>query len=164
MCDRSIKGGVPAFDAAGLAVKHTFERWDPLMGRVVSANPHDFGNWSNNYTILDLIGLDYPCAHGPCYPQVHAWSPTIPMVASEFSSTTSDRSTYAGSPNVTASRGDGGGVPENKASMSRSAGTWKPILTLEYVAGGFEWSGFDYKVCACLTLPLMRLCLVSHFR
>jgi beta-galactosidase len=95
--------------------------------------------------ILDLIGLDYPCAHGPCYPEVHAWSPTIPIIASEFSSTTSDRGTYAGSPNVTISRGDGGGVPENKQSMSRSAGVWKPILTLPYVSGGFEWSGFDYK-------------------
>ena len=36
-------------------------------------------------------------------------------------------------------------MPENKASMSRSASTWKPILTLPYVSGGFEWSGFDYK-------------------
>ena len=61
------------------------------------------------------------------------------MIASEFSSTTSDRGTYAGSPNVTERRGDGGGVPENKASMTRSAGTWKPILTLPYVSGGFEW-------------------------
>eukprot|EP01050_Picozoa_sp_SAG11_P002453 SAG11_NODE_124_length_15798_cov_14.675776_17_plen_67_part_00 len=24
------------------------------MGRVVSANPHDFGNWSNNYTCVRL--------------------------------------------------------------------------------------------------------------
>eukprot|EP01043_Picozoa_sp_COSAG02_P059190 COSAG02_NODE_7499_length_2984_cov_4.055113_2_plen_564_part_00 len=141
MCDRGIKGGVPAFDAAGLIDKRLFEKFDPAMGRVVSANPHDFGNWSNNYTILDLIGLDYPCAHGPCYQAVHEWSPTIPIIASEFSSTTSDRGTYARSPNVSEARGDGGGVPENKASMSRSAGVWKPILTLPYVSGGFEWSG-----------------------
>ena len=40
MCDRGIKGGVPAFDAAGLIDKRLFEKWDPLMGRVVSANPH----------------------------------------------------------------------------------------------------------------------------
>lgn len=141
MCDRGIKGGVPAFDAAGLIDKQIFEKFDPLMGRVVSANPHDFKNWSTNDTILDLIGLDYPCAHGPCYQQVHDWSPTIPIIASEFSSTTSDRGTYARSPNVTEARGDGGGVPENKASMSRSAEAWKPILTLPYVSGGFEWSG-----------------------
>ena len=141
MCDRGIKGGVPAFDAAGMIDKRLFEKFDPLMGRVVSANPHDFRNWSTNGTILDLIGLDYPCAHGPCYQQVHDWSPTIPIIASEFSSTTSDRETYAGSPNVTAARNDGGGIPENKASMSRSAEAWKPILTLPYVSGGFEWSG-----------------------
>ena len=68
--------------------------------RPVSANPHDFGNWSTNDTILDLIGLDYPCAHGPCYDRVHAIAPTHPMIGSEIGSTTSDRGVYAGSRNV----------------------------------------------------------------
>ena len=68
--------------------------------RPVSANPHDFGNWSTNGTILDLIGLDYPCTHGPCYDRVHAIAPTHPMIGSEMGSTTSDRGVYAGSRNV----------------------------------------------------------------
>lgn len=42
-------------------------------------------------------------------------------------------------------RGDGGGVPELAASMQRSAGCWLKVLTLPYVSGAFEWSGFDYK-------------------
>ena len=70
MCDRGIpKGpdGSPGWDYSGRLAKAVFKKWDPAMGRPVSANPHDFGNWSTNYTILDLIGLDYPCTHGPCY-------------------------------------------------------------------------------------------------
>jgi hypothetical protein len=60
-------------------------------------------------------------------------------------STTSDRSTYAGSRNVTIGRGDGGGIPENEASMSRSAEPWLRVLESPFVSGAFEWSGFDYK-------------------
>ena len=46
MCDQMIHGGVPAFNADGLMDKQIFQRWDPSMGRPVSANPHDFSNWS----------------------------------------------------------------------------------------------------------------------
>ena len=111
----------------------------------MSANPHDFGNWSTNETILDLIGIDYPCTHGPCYPLVHERAPSYPIIASEMGSTTSDRATYAGSKNVTVTRGDGGAIPENAASIGRHAATWERVLSLPYVSGAFEWSGFDYK-------------------
>jgi hypothetical protein len=65
LCDRGIPGGVPAFDAAGLIDKHLFEKYDPLMGRVVSANPHDFGNWSNNYTCV--TEPSHPCSMLLCF-------------------------------------------------------------------------------------------------
>ena len=36
-------------------------------------------------------------------------------------------------------------VPEVAASMQRSADCWLKVLTLPYVSGAFEWSGYDYK-------------------
>ena len=144
MCNDFITHHMWALTSS-LISKRIFEKWDPHMGRPVSANPHDFGNWSTNYTILDLIGLDYPCAHGPCYDHVHTIAPTYPIIGSEMGSTTSDRSIYPQSRNVSKARGDGGAVPENVASMARSAGCWEKVLDLPYVSGAFEWSGFDYK-------------------
>ena len=98
MCDRGIAKGpnnAPGWDYSGRKSKAIFQQWDPSMQRPVSANPHDFGNWSTNDTILDLIGLDYPCAHGPCYDRTHLIAPTIPIIGSEMGSTTSDRGVYA---------------------------------------------------------------------
>ena len=77
--------------------------------------------------------------------RVHEVAPTYPMIGSEMGSTTSDRGVYAGSSNVSRARGDGGAVPEIAASMQRSADCWLKVLTLPYVSGAFEWSGYDYK-------------------
>ena len=148
MCDRGIAKGPnnePGWDYSGRKSKAIFQQWDPSMQRPVSANPHDFGNWSTNYTILNLIGLDYPCAHGPCYDRTHLIAPTIPIIGSEMGSTTSDRGVYALSTNVSKGRGDGGAVPQIQASMQRSAGCWLPVMEHDYVSGAFEWSGFGER-------------------
>jgi hypothetical protein len=54
--EKGISGGVPAFDADGLIDKHIFERFDPLGGRPVSANPHDFRCVSHEQNAFSEIG------------------------------------------------------------------------------------------------------------
>ena len=68
------------------------------------------------------------------YDQFHAQYPTIPMFGSETASTLTTRGEYANnSERVFVS------------SYNLTEGAWKPIADRPFVAGGFAWTGFDYK-------------------
>lgn len=136
LCDR----GIPDYNGTARIAKRIFEQWDPAMGRPVSANPHDFLYWNRNGTMLDMIGIDYGLGG---YDTTHQLAPTFPIIGSEMGSATSDRGTFATAPNVSFIKGST--VPEDGHAMGKSAGAWLGVLTRPFVAGGFEWSGFDYK-------------------
>ena len=82
--------------------------------------------------VEDLQGCNYAPHH---YDQFHQAYPHLKMFGSEIGSNTSDRGIYttdipAG--HVSAYHGD----PEN---------SWQPVAVRPFIAGGFVWTGFDYR-------------------
>ena len=127
----------------GSAVKAVFKELDPLMQRPTSANL-DAGQtfpppvWYKD--TMDLVGFDYGTA------KYDAWLALVGAgklaISSETSSAQSDRGEY--------SYGDRGYIP---AYHTRDHGTgygndeyaWEGIMSRPRVAGGFTWTGWEYK-------------------
>ena len=82
-------------------------------------------------TVEDLIGVNY---YPNVYDSVHAKYPEKPMFGSETASTLTTR-----------------GVYENDktnawvTSYNMTDGSWEPVGSREWMAGSFDWTGFDYK-------------------
>jgi beta-galactosidase len=98
-------------------------------------------NWNNEAGVsepLDVVGFNYH----PEFPALfHAKHPKRPIVGSETSSAVSTRGEYASNTSAhTMSSYDGvvpwGATPEQ---------WWSQYGTDEYLAGGFAWTGFDYR-------------------
>jgi beta-galactosidase len=82
-------------------------------------------------TVEDLMGVNY---NTQVYDQFHAQYPAMPLFGSETASTLTTRGEYANDKErvfVT--------------SYNLTEGSWKPIADRPFVAGGFAWTGFDYK-------------------
>jgi len=117
---------------------------DPLGGRPVSANQN---GWLGPQTPLDLQGFDYGTGN---YDQWHSQAPNIPSMSSETSSAVSDRGEYADDPasgHVTGYDMDAPSWGETAEAawggIGVSAG--QGILTRPFVAGGWTWTGWDYR-------------------
>ena len=81
--------------------------------------------------VEDLMGVNY---NTQVYDQFHTLYPKIPLFGSETASTLTTRGEYE----------------NNKervfvSSYNLTEGAWKPIADRPFVAGGFAWTGFDYK-------------------
>lgn len=87
-------------------------------------------------TVLDLEGFNYTPEDYEKYHQLH---PDHPMFGSETASTTTTRGEYA-------RNNEKGYVPayDNDGTQTAEA-AWEPIAREPYNAGGFVWTGFDYK-------------------
>ncbi len=109
------------------------------------------GHGSYLSQVLDLEGFNYgPSGYAP-YHQAH---PDHPMFASETASTLTDRGEYS----VDKVHGY---VPAYDLEGSDNAeSAWEPIAEEPYNAGGFVWTGFDYKG---EPTPYEWPCVNSHF-
>lgn len=109
------------------------------------------GHGSYFSKVLDLEGFNY----GPGeYEPYHKAHPDHPMFASETASTLTDRGEYA-------SDKEHGYVPAYDIEGSNTAeDAWEPIAEEPYNAGGFVWTGFDYKG---EPTPYNWPCVNSHF-
>jgi beta-galactosidase len=128
-------------------IKHAFKTLDPHGQRVVSANQND---WIMDNSVLDLLGFDYATNN---YDKWHAAHPTYPVISSETSSAVGDRGEYANN-EATGHVSDYGteAVPWGQTTEKAWGGydegdlnNTQGILTRSFVAGGFTWTGFDYK-------------------
>ncbi|HLI47321.1 MAG TPA: DUF4982 domain-containing protein, partial [Chthonomonas sp.] len=95
---------------------------------------------------LDVQGINY--SYG-VYDSFHESHPDFPIIGSEIGSDVSDRGIYANDP-------EKGYV----SAYNNVEGTWKSVATHPFVAGGFVWTGFDYKGEPS---PYAWPCVNSHF-
>ena len=111
-------------------------RLDPT--RVVSAAVN--GDNERGVSVpLDIIGFNYNTQH---YPEpYHREHPKRPLFGSEVSSAVSTRGEYANDPLRNLMNCYDGVVPWGETPET----WWKFYGTREWEAGGFAWTGFDYR-------------------
>ena len=117
-----------------------FKQLDPKGGRVVSAN---YNPINGPHTPLDVQGVDYA---PDTYDRIHRSAPHVPCISSESSSAVSDRGETSNDPMA----GHVTGYDTEFPDWGQSAeGAWgglgvldgQGILTRDFVAGGFTWTG-----------------------
>ena len=109
---------------------------------------------------LDVIGFNYVQYE---YDEFHAIYPNLPIIGSETASYLTTRDTVSNKPPYLASFGNT--LYENLHKWSSNIGeTWKCINDRNFVCGGFDWTGFDYRgesgdfpACVC-NFGAMDLC------
>jgi beta-galactosidase len=126
----------------GRSMRATIEALDSSRP-VTEAVNRDFEQGST--ASLDAIGINYNYDY---YDKHRALNPTLPMFASETGSNTSTRGVYTNDSFVI--HGDtwpNHGDEANGWVSSYDSGMeyWKQIVDRPFVAGGFVWTGFDYR-------------------
>ncbi len=95
----------------------------------------------------DVEGLDFDPQN---YDKFHIAFPRQPMLAGEIGSNTSDRGIYTSRPAA--------GYIDAYHGNPESA--WRPVAQRPYIAGGFVWTGFDFRG---EPVPYKWPCINSHF-
>jgi beta-galactosidase len=144
--------GAKAFQALKRAVlRH--DRTRPISCSMSAGGKRGRG-WDAHFTHLhgfaidaDIAGVDFDPFN---YDRFHAAFPKLPMLAGEIGSNTSDRGIYINDPAagfIDARHGD-------------PAASWRPVAMRKYMAGGFVWTGFDFRG---EPVPYKWPCINSHF-
>jgi hypothetical protein len=84
--------------------------------------------------VVGVYGKNY--GYGGFYDDFHNANPTVPILASEHCSCTSDRAAFA---NATT------GILDSFHSWGCIQNCWQPVATREFMEGLFDWTGFDYR-------------------
>jgi beta-galactosidase len=97
--------------------------------------------------VLELLGYDYATSSYDAY---HAKTPAYPAISSETSSAVSDRGEYSNDEATGHVTGYDTEAPNwGQTAEQAWGGVDEPdsqgILSREYMAGGFVWTGFDCK-------------------
>lgn len=88
---------------------------------------------------LDVVGFNY---QQDAYDAFHKANPRLPMTSSEDTSSFSVRGEYASDE----ARHIKGGFDVTAAPWGEThRAAWKAIAERDYIAGGFVWTGFDYR-------------------
>ena len=146
LCNEQWIQGSPEAGAMARAMKQRVGELDPTRP-VTAAMNGGFTDQEGFIGVLDVIGINY---HPDMYKTVHALRTTNPVVASEIASEIGTRGFYGTDhwenfwgdkqrgyvSAYSINAGPGGQTVEN---------AWPPVATNEFMAGGFVWSGFDYK-------------------
>jgi len=146
LCNEQWIQGSPEAAAMARAMKQRIYELDPTR-LVTAAMNGGFTNQDGFLGVLDIIGVNY---HPEVYEPVHALRPATPMAATEIASEVGTRGVYATNhwesywgdktqgyvSAYSINAGPGGQTVEN---------AWPPVATNDFMAGGFVWSGFDYK-------------------
>jgi beta-galactosidase len=146
LCNEQWIQGSPEAAAMARAMKQRVNELDPTR-LVTAAMNGGFTDKEGFISVLDVIGINY---HPDVYETVHALCPTKPIVASEIASEIGTRGFY-GTDHWDNYRGDRKRGYVSAYSINAGPGgqtvenAWPPVATNEFMAGGFVWSGFDYK-------------------
>jgi beta-galactosidase len=138
-------------------MKREAKRLDPT--RMVTAAMN--GGWGQGFTdVLDVMGLNYGGAHVASTKNIsdfRAKFPTKPAFGSETASTVSTRGVYENDP----LRGYVSAYDLNFPIWASTAETWWSFYDENaWLAGGFCWTGFDYRG---EPTPYGVPCISSHF-
>lgn len=146
LCNEQQIQGTAQAAAMARAMKQRVHELDPTR-LVTAAMNGGFANPEGFLGVLDVLGINY---NPDVYPAVHARSRTTPIFATEIASEIGTRGFYGTNhwDNYWGDRERG-----YVAAYSINAGpggqtvekAWPPVATNEFMAGGFVWSGFDYK-------------------
>lgn len=161
LCNEQWIQGTPEAAAMARAMKQRVLELDPTRPVTAAVNG-GFDKPDGFASVLDVFGINY---NPGVYASVHAMRPTNAIVATEIASEVSTRGVYTTNrwDNYQGERehgyvsaysinaGPGGQIVEN---------AWPPVATNDYIAGGFVWSGFDYKG---EPRPFEWPCVNSHY-
>ena len=159
LCNEQWIQGSAAAAAMAKAMKQRINELDGTRPVTAAMN----GSWNSREGlsgVLDVVGLNY---NPGVYKKFHTEFPAKPMIASEIASELSTRGVYE------MNRWEkywGDKDRGHFAAYSINAGcqtvedAWRPVAENEYMAGGFVWSGFDYKG---EPRPLGWPCINSHY-
>jgi beta-galactosidase len=113
------------------------------------------GGWGNGITFVeDLQGINYS---PDAYEGFHQKFPDMPVYGSETASAVSTRGEYVND----ATKGYVSAYDVNAPPWAQPAEVaWKPLGQRDYMAGGYVWTGFDYKG---EPTPYGWPCINSHF-
>ena len=128
--------GRPIGERITAAMVERSHELDPTRLCTAAVN-QDFGKGTS--LALDVEGLNYNLGIIDKYHQTH---PKQPLVGSETGSTVSTRGIYSTDP----LRNWVSAYDLNRPPWAELAEDWWPFYaTREYLAGGFAWTGFDYR-------------------
>ncbi len=138
-------------------MKREAKRLDPTRMMTAAMN----GGWGQGYTqVLDVMGFNYGGAHVGTTRSITDFRekfPTKPGVGSETASTVSTRGVYENDP----LRGYVSAYDLNFPSWASTAESWWSYYDENtWLAGGFCWTGFDYRG---EPTPYGVPCISSHF-
>jgi len=146
LCNEQWIQGSPEAGAMARAMQQRVHELDPTR-LVTAAMNGGFSDPGGFLGVLDAIGINY---HPDVYGAVHARRPATPVLATEIASEIGTRGCYE-----TNHWDDYWGDRERGyvSAYSINAGpggqtveaAWPPVATNDFMAGGFVWSGFDYK-------------------
>jgi beta-galactosidase len=151
MCNEEPLQGTPEGARIFAKMKAICRRLDPTRPVTEAMN----GGWGHGITdVTDLQGINYGIDE---YDRFHERFPRLPVFGSETASTVSTRGIYAND----RQRGYVSAYDVNAPPWGATAeAAWKPIAERPFMAGGFVWTGFDYKG---EPTPYGWPCINSHF-
>ncbi len=151
MCNEELLEGSPEGGRIFDAMQKVTKQLDPTRPVTSAMN----GGWEGGTAIVEeLLGVNY--APG-VYDHFHKVYPAKPMYGSETASTVSTRGIYANDP----VKGYVSAYDVNFPGWAQTAeDAWQPLAERPWMAGGYVWTGFDYKG---EPTPYSWPCINSHF-
>ncbi|HKO18072.1 MAG TPA: beta-galactosidase GalA [Acidobacteriaceae bacterium] len=133
-------------------MKHLQRKLDP--SRVCTTAMNNGWGGVGVSTVVDVQGFNYRLSQIDAYHREH---PQQPSIGTETASTLSTRGIYANDP----ARGYMSAYDTEKPAWGNTAEEWWSFYSdREWLAGGFAWTGFDYRG---ETTPYKWPCISSHF-
>jgi beta-galactosidase len=127
---------------------------DSLDGTRPCAGATNYGYDKGIVDVTNLYGINY---NTWVYDPLHKRKPDLPLFGSETASTVSTRGEYVNDP----AKGYVSAYDLNFPGWAATAeNAWQPLAARPWMAGGFVWTGFDYKG---EPTPYGWPCINSHF-
>ncbi len=144
LCNEEGKQGTPEGQRAGEAMMEVIRRFDPTRP-ITAAMNGGFGEGLSH--IVDVQGFNY---NTHVYDEYHQAHPEHPCIATETASILTTRGIYQSD-----------GARAHVSSYTDGAErAWRPVAERPFMAGGFVWTGFDYRG---EPTPYDWPCISSHF-
>jgi beta-galactosidase len=136
LCNEEGAQGTPAGARMGKAMAEAIRRLDPTRPITAAMNG---GYGTGLTTVVDVQGFNY---HTGDYDRLHRQFPALPMMSSESTSAFATRGEYA----TVKERGTCSEYDLNHAPWGNGTEDgWRTLAERAFMAGGFVWTGFDYK-------------------
>jgi beta-galactosidase len=136
MCNEEPMQGTEWGARAFSAMKDVVHKWDKTRPVTAAMNG---GYGSGITTVTDLQGFNY---NPGAYDDMHRRFPNLPMYGSETASEVSTRGIYANDKE----KGYVSAYSVNFPSWAQTSEVaWRALAEREFMAGGYVWTGFDYR-------------------